>query len=942
MKKTTIALSTVALMQLSLNPSVSAEEVKVVDSSINEDIADDQLDQTEVESPESQENQEVEQGDTSKDEVDTEKDSQTEQSTIEGPDEASDKENEEVKDTQEEKKERIKEEPEEVVEEVIEENIQEDIQEIAPVMLRNTAVLQKGIRSPQVVQLKKDLAKLGFTVPGKGTNYFGADTEKKVKDFQRYYGLSIDGSVGPATSKKMDSVLKSPLQQGKRHANTIQLKRDLAKVGFKVPGNTTNYYGAQTTKQVKAFQKKHGLAESGIAEEITLQKLKSLVPEGYSKGDRDAGVKTLKANLKKLGFAVPGKGTTLYGADTEKKVKDFQRYYGLSVDGSAGPATLNKIKSILATPLQQGKRHKDTIQLKKNLAKVGFKVPGNTTNYYGAQTTKQVKSFQKKYGLAESGIAEEVTLQKLKSLVPEGYSKGDRDAGVKTLKANLKKLGFTVPGKGTTLYGADTEKKVREFQRYYGLSVDGIAGTTTLNKIKSILATPLQQGKRHKDTIQLKKDLAKVGFTVSGNTTNYYGAQTTKQVKAFQKKFGLVQNGIADAVTLAKLKQEASKVGGEKTTYTQYASTLNTALDKQMATSLPPQTDKYKNSPAYVHKNYLRYIALMTSNSGNLRTEASTKSKAAYTKVKKNTKLEIVKKVTGESYKNSKDWYEVVYKGKTVYAHSSIIEPSTTLAKTTDVLNVRSQQSASSHSYGQFKKGEEVTVVNNSGTFVQVKFPAWRNATRADTLQYLDPNKNDKFQHLVLTSSVGVTAAQLNKIVTGAGVLAGKGQAFIDAGKQHKVNEVYLISHAKLETGNGTSELSNGVEVGKNKDGKLVLVTKDNRKNLTAIKKTYNMFGIGAVDQDPLRGGAIRAYQEGWFTPEAAIKGGAKFVGEKYLHNEHKQNTIYKMRWNPANPGGFRQYASDIGWAVKQVNTIKSLYNQLDNPTLHFDIPKYK
>ena len=924
MKKTTILLSTAALLQFPLNSSVSADEVKEFETEIYDEVEEEQTEQeVKVESSElpeeeaQQEDEEVLQDDLQQEQPDLNDENPTEETekveTVTG------------------------------TETDIEEDVEKEVQEVAPVMLRSVTVLQKGVRSPEVKQLKKDLAKLGFPVPGNGTTLFGTDTEKKVKAFQQYYGLAVDGIVGPGTLNKIDQILKSPLQQGKRHKDTVQLKLNLAKIGFKVPGNNTTLYGAQTTKQVKAFQKKYGLAVSGIADEITLKKLKSLVPEGYSKGDRDPGVKTLKANLKKLGFAVPGNGTTLYGAETEKQVKAFQQYYGLSVDGIAGTATLNKIKSVLASPLQQGKRHKDTVQLKKDLAKVGFKVPGNTTTLYGAQTAKQVKAFQKKYGLAVSGIADEITLKKLKALVPEGYSKGDRDPGVKTLKANLKKLGFIVPGNGTTLYGTETEKQVKAFQQYYGLSVDGIAGTATLNKIKSILGSPLQQGKRHKDTIQLKKDLAKVGFKVPGNTTNYYGAQTTKQVKAFQKKYKLVQNGIADEVTLAKLKQEVSKVGGgEKTTYTQYAMTLNTALNKQMAMTVPPQTDKYKNSPAYVHKNYLRYIALTTSTKGNLRTKSTTKSTAAYTKVPKNTKLAIIKEVKGEKYKESTVWYEVEYKGKTVYAHSSIVAPSTTLAKTTDVLNVRSEKNATSHIYGQFKKGEEVTVLNNSGTFVQVQFPAWRNATRADTLQYLDPNKNDKFQHLVLTTSAGVTATQLNNIIAGNGILNGKGKAFIDAGKQHKVNEVYLIAHAKLETGNGSSELSNGVEVGKNKKGDLVLVTKDNRKELTAIQKTYNMYGIGAVDGDPLRGGAIRAYKEGWYTPEAAIKGGAKFVGENYLHNAHGQNTLYKMRWNPANPGGFRQYASDIGWATKQVSTIKTLYNQLENPTLHFDIPKYQ
>src|SRR5699024_4556119 len=122
--------------------------------------------------------------------------------------------------------------------------------------------------------------------------------------------------------------------------------------------------------------------------------------------------------------------------------------------------------------------------------------------------------------------------------------------------------------------------------------------------------------------------------------------------------------------------------------------------------------------------------------------------------------------------------------------------------------------------------------------------------------------------------------------------------------KEHKVNEIYLISHAILESGSGSSQLATGVEVGKNKSGKPVLVTDKNRKDLTDIKTTYNLFGIGAVDSNPLEGGAVRAYNLGWTSPKKAIIGGAKFVGESYIHHaSHKQNTLYKMRWNPANPG---------------------------------------
>ena len=54
--------------------------------------------------------------------------------------------------------------------------------------------------------------------------------------------------------------------------------------------------------------------------------------------------------------------------------------------------------------------------------------------------------------------------------------------------------------------------------------------------------------------------------------------------------------------------------------------------------------------------------------------------------------------------------------------------------------------------------------------------------------------------------------------------------------KEKHVNEVYLISHALLETGSVKSELANGVEI----DG----------------KKYYNFYGVGALDSDPIKTGS--------------------------------------------------------------------------------------
>ncbi|MED4018980.1 N-acetylglucosaminidase, partial [Sutcliffiella cohnii] len=382
----------------------------------------------------------------------------------------------------------------------------------------------------------------------------------------------------------------------------------------------------------------------------------------------------------------------------------------------------------------------------------------------------------------------------------------------------------------------------------------------------------------------------------------------------------------------------------EYITYTQYNVTLANSLKTQMSLSVPPQTDRYRNDPAYIQTSrisevYTRGIATAGS---NLRTTPSLTGSVAYTVVQ-GTTFEILGSEKGDMWNGSDIWYKIKYDKKDLYIHSNLAS-STDIGKLASSTPVYESTSTTSHLYGTRNANSEVVLVNynRNSNWQQISFGAWRNAKEIDVMPLLDPNNNDIFQHLVLTTSAGVNATQINKLLSGKGVLQGKGQAFIDAGLRHSVNEVYLISHALLETGHGTSDLATGkLEVGRDRNGNLQLVTSSNRSSLTDIKPTYNMFGIGAIDFDAERQGAFRAYREGWFTVEAAIVGGAKFIGERYIHNQYGQNTLYKMRWNPANPG-YPQYATDMEWALKQISNIKNMYTQLDEPVLHFDIPKYK
>ncbi|BAC14867.1 hypothetical conserved protein [Oceanobacillus iheyensis HTE831] len=867
--------------------------------------------------------------------------------------------------------------------------------------LASTDVFELGDRHNAIITIKEKLNAIGFGGISE-TNYFGGWTETRVKQFQQYYGLSVDGKVGPATQETLDSVYNSPFQNGERHEDTKAIKEKLNSIGYG-PITVTTLFGDYMESQVKEFQRDQGLRVNGIADGPTLAKLEELAStDVFELGDRHSAIILLKKKLNAVGFDRISE-TDYFGGWTETRVRQFQEYYNLNVTGKADEATQNKLDEVYNSPFQAGKRHEDTIELKEKLNRLGY---GHITvsTLYGNFTKSQVKRFQREYGLVENGIADENTWIKLnEAYYNASFQLGDRHEDIIEIKKQLNAIGFGGISE-TNYYGGWTETRVKQFQKYYHLTVTGIVDHTTEEKISSVYNSPFQNGKRHDGTVEIKEKLNRIGFGYITVST-LYGSFTETQVRKFQSHYGLLENGIADEVTIAKLdnifnhplqlgnshpdiitlKENLNHLGydgiaisdyfgnwtetrlkqfqednglpvsgiADEITlaaieeavenrwiieYTPYPTTLTQALSKQMSVS--PQTDAYRNLPAYVHSSYidLTRTAAITGTSVNLRTAPQLISKVAFN-VGNGTEIEFMEEVTGAIYSGSTKWYKIRYRGQVLYVHSSLASKNTLVGKTTANVNVRSAKSSSSHKYGVIPKGTTVNIIEEGSTWHEISYQTWRNATEQDVLQYLDPDNNDIFQHLVLSESVGVSAASLNNVLSGKGILSGKGQSFISASHQHGVNEVYLISHALLETGHGTSDLATGIEVGKNSSGNPVLVTPSNRSSLTNIRTSYNMFGIGAVDSNAREGGAIRAYNEGWFSPEQAIIGGAKFIGERYIHIG--QDTLYKMRWNPANPAT-HQYATDIAWATKQVNNIQSIYDQLDNPMYKFDIPQYR
>ena len=378
--------------------------------------------------------------------------------------------------------------------------------------------LEKGSTGSAVKDLQTKLKKLGYYDAYVDGDY-GDTTVAAVKAFQKKYNLTADGIAGKETLKKLDSAYKNAdsdkdddsLRMGDSGSAVKDLQTKLKKLGY-YSGTVDSTFGSGTYAAVRAFQKKYNLTADGVAGSETLKKLDSAYKNANSDkdddslrmGDSGSAVKDLQTKLKKLGY-YDGTVDSTFGSGTYAAVKAFQKKYNLTADGVAGSETLKKLDSAYKNAdsdkdddsLRKGATGSAVKDLQTKLKKLGF-YNAYVDGSYGDTSVAAVKAFQKKYNLTADGVAGSETLKKLDSAYKNADSntstdddslrKGATGTAVKTLQTNLKKLGFyTAYVDGS--FGSTTESAVKAFQKKYGLTADGVAGSATLKKIESVVAS---------------------------------------------------------------------------------------------------------------------------------------------------------------------------------------------------------------------------------------------------------------------------------------------------------------------------------------------------------------------------------------------------------------------------------------------------------------------
>ena len=385
--------------------------------------------------------------------------------------------------------------------------------------------MKLGDKGDQVSDLKSRLKSLGL-YSGAISRVFDNATQSAVKKFQSGHSLTVDGVVGPKTWTLLTALTNHTptpapaggaaaptpaatpitsqnviiMRNGTRGAVVTHLQNRLMELGY-YTCKADGIYDADEIRAVQEFQRKNGLKIDGVAGLETQQLLFSdralpatsvalptaspvpaapfatlepvwptAVPASFFNptqetlkiGSAGDGVRALQTRLKQLGFYI-GAVDGDYGSGTALAVTRFQKAYGISSDGVAGPKTLSMLYALpvpTATPRPTATPAPARVTATPRAAAIATAAPlPSSASTISVSTEKALQS-------------------------------GDEGSDVRLMQQRLVQLGYLNRADG--VFGSKTYSAVVNFQRRNGLTADGIAGKMTLNRLYSTSAVAAQ------------------------------------------------------------------------------------------------------------------------------------------------------------------------------------------------------------------------------------------------------------------------------------------------------------------------------------------------------------------------------------------------------------------------------------------------------------------
>ena len=380
------------------------------------------------------------------------------------------------------------------------------------------------------------------------TGKYDSDTIEAVKDFQKATGQTVDGLAGYNT---IDAVMEKIVNAGRYYVPGVS------------SGSSNNGGSNSGSSNNSGSTGNSGSTSSGSYTEPT---------RTLNSGSTGDDVKWLQNALNTvMGADLDVDGQ--YGSGTKTAVTNFQKKTGLSADGIFGTDSRNKMKTLLSvqsskpTVTLSTKNGQNTIKWSKVSSASGYKVYRKTSGgswkllkTVGASVTSYTdttaaagtayyytaKAYRTDSSLTVNG--KYVTNAKITTSSKSGSSSGSSSSGssstssssytvptrtlksgtsgsdVKWLQSNLNNL------MGTTLevdgqYGSGTKTAVTNFQKKTGLSADGIFGTNSRNKMKTLLSvqsskpTVTLSTKNGQNTIKWSKVSGASGYKVYRKTS---------------------------------------------------------------------------------------------------------------------------------------------------------------------------------------------------------------------------------------------------------------------------------------------------------------------------------------------------------------------------------------------------------------------------------------
>lgn len=257
-------------------------------------------------------------------------------------------------------------------------------------------------------------------------------------------------------------------------------------------------------------------------------------------GSAGNDVRTLQIHLNRISGNYPAipkipAADGIFDAATESAVNKFQEVFGLDPNGIVDSATWYRIAYIYTSvkriaeldsegvryeeienkyteDLKIGMQSIEVSMLQYYLAVIGAYYeavqPVEITGYFGENTERSVKSFQRVFGLPQTGEVDRATrndlyraYQGIVESVPPKYTavalypgtvlrEGDSGESVRIIQEYLTLINRTYPNipavNNTGYFGPVTKRSVIEFQKQFGINPSGLIGAVTWDKIAEI------------------------------------------------------------------------------------------------------------------------------------------------------------------------------------------------------------------------------------------------------------------------------------------------------------------------------------------------------------------------------------------------------------------------------------------------------------------------